>query len=85
MTTGLSLVQRLAETGALELAEATAAAHGLDLGGLLTPRRTAGPVAARRDLYRALRARGWSYPRIGWVVDKDHQTIMHALGATVAR
>lgn len=81
MTTGLSLVERFQQAGAVELLDATARAHGITRAELLAPCRRAPFVAARRQLYTLLRGRGWSYPRIAWVVDKDHQTIMHALGA----
>lgn len=82
---GLSLVERLHSMGAAELAEDTAKAHGLTLAALLSPRRYAPLVTARRALYVALRARGWSYPLIGYAVGKDHQTIMHAVGAVRSR
>lgn len=85
MTTGLSLVERFQQAGAVELLDATARAHGITRAELLAPCRRAPFVAARRQLYTLLRARGWSYPRIAWAVDKDHQTIMHALGAVSLR
>jgi chromosomal replication initiation ATPase DnaA len=35
---------------------------------------------ARRELYAALRAKGWSYPAIGrFVGNRDHTTVMAAL------
>lgn len=85
MTTGISLVERFQQTGAFELLDATAKAHGITTTELLAPCRRAPFVAARRQLYTLLRARGWSYPKIAWVVDKDHQTIMHALGAVAPK
>lgn len=34
-------------------------------------------VRARQALYLALRKRGWSYPRIGRFLDRDHSTVIY--------
>lgn len=36
-------------------------------------------MPARFAMYKALRERGWSYPRIGKLFDKDHSTIIHGV------
>lgn len=85
MTSGLSLVQRIERAGVRHIADDTARDHGITLGEMLSTTRRAPIVDARRAFYAALRIRGTSYPRIAWLVGKDHQTIMHALGATKSR
>lgn len=44
--------------------------------------RTRAPAAcdARADLYRRLLDFGWSFPRIGKLVGRDHTTIISAVG-----
>lgn len=36
-------------------------------------------MPARFAMYKALRERGWSYPRIGKLFGKDHSTIMYGV------
>ena len=36
-------------------------------------------MPARFAMYKALRERNWSYPRIGRLFDKDHSTIIHGV------
>ena len=36
-------------------------------------------MPARFAMYKALRERGWSYPRIGKLFGKDHSTIIHGV------
>lgn len=63
------------------IAVAVAGRHGVSLEDMLGPGREAHLVEARADVYRALRAAGWSYPRIGrFVGGRNHTTVMHALG-----
>lgn len=43
-------------------------------------RRRIKPIAqARFALYAALRQRGWSYPRIGMFIGRDHATVLHGV------
>lgn len=43
-------------------------------------RRRIKPIAqARFALYAALRQRGWSYPRIGMFIGRDHATVIHGV------
>lgn len=43
------------------------------------PSRAAPIVAARWMAIAALRARGWSLPRIGRELNRDHTTVLYAL------
>lgn len=43
---------------------------------ILSLRRGAQVLAARRAFYLAMRMRGWSYAAIGRFMDRDHTTIM---------
>jgi hypothetical protein len=36
-------------------------------------------MPARFAMYKALRERAWSYPRIGRLFEKDHSTIIHGV------
>ena len=64
------------------LARTIASRHGLTVTEMLGPSRLRHVVVARAELYRALRAQGWSYPAIGrFAGHRDHTTIMAAIGA----
>lgn len=68
------------------LAIRIARAHGVRSEDVLGPSRHPHLVAARRDLYAALRAKGWSYPAIGaFVGGRDHTTVMYALASDEKR
>lgn len=61
------------------LLSAVASATGIPASEILG-RSHRWPVAdARHVLAYALRERGWSYPRIGAALGRDHTTIMHAV------
>ena len=62
-----------------ELTLETAERHGVTVAEMLSPSRASHLVEARRDLAFALRARAWSYPRIGKLMKRDHTTIMALL------
>jgi len=69
-----------------ELAAQIAQQHGITTADMLGRSRYAHLVSARRDLYRVLRTRGWSYPAIGRACgNRDHTSIMYALGALPAK
>ena len=69
-------------SGADALAVEVARMHGLRVGDMLGPSRNPALTRARADLYRRLRACGWSYPMIGrFCGGRDHTTVMSALGA----
>jgi len=59
----------------LEIAEK----HGVTVAEMLSASRASHLVEARRDLAFALRARSWSYPRIGKLMKRDHTTVMALL------
>lgn len=52
--------------------------YGLPLGCLCSKRRARGEVDAKSTVVRFFRLCGYSYPRIGAILEKDHSTIMHA-------
>jgi hypothetical protein len=60
----------------------TAQDYGLDVDEILSDRRKVVMVFARMvAIHRIARAYpGWSYPRIGKAINRDHTTIMYALG-----
>ena len=63
---------------AKELLASIARRYGLLAADIKGPRRHPLLVTARRELYLALRAQGWSYPMIGRLVDRDHTTVLKA-------
>lgn len=68
------------ELDARALAVAVALRYGLSLEELLGPSRRRPAPAARAQLYRALRAHGWSLTRIAaFAGGRDHTTVMSAL------
>lgn len=46
---------------------------------LMSPKRDQRIVEARFALYAALRMRGWTYPRIGRFLGRDHATVMYGV------
>lgn len=53
-----------------------AAKYGCLLGELMGPRKHRQAVHARQECWFLLRDRGWTYPRIGMLFDRDHTTVM---------
>lgn len=53
--------------------------HQVDLDQLRAKSRQVRIVRARRHLAWVLREAGWSFPRIGKFLDRDHSTVMHAV------
>lgn len=62
-----------------EIAARIAKSLGTDTVHLLGPSRYNHIVQGRRELYKALRAKGWSYPAIGQFANRDHTTIIAAI------
>lgn len=60
---------------AAELIRDVALARGLRAKDITGPRRWPELVKARLDVAAALREDGWSYPRIGRALKRDHGTI----------
>jgi len=61
------------------IAVSVALRHGVTETELRGPRRHPALVSARAELYRELRARGWSYTKIGVFVGRDHTTVLAAI------
>lgn len=68
---------RYGDIGAL--VRRVAARHGVTLVELIGVDRTAHVVACRVEIIRALRAKGWSQPAIGRLLQLDHTTVGHHL------
>lgn len=56
-----------------------AAAHGIDPARIYDRERTYTAHRARVDCIREMRAIGWSTPRIGREVMRDHSTVLYNL------
>ena len=54
-------------------------ATGVSCAEIQGPSRKAHIVAARWQVIALLRARGWSLPKIGKELNRDHTTILYAL------
>lgn len=67
-----------AARGLLWLLDGVASAHDVTADEMLAHDRHQRPTAARHDLWRRLRERGWSYPEIGKATGFDHTTVMYA-------
>jgi len=62
-----------------------AAAAGVSVADILGPSRRARVVAARQAVMAVLHRRGWSSPRIGRALRRDHSTVLHGIRAHAAR
>ena len=54
---------------------------GHDPKWCLGPSREAKYVQARAEVAQVLRELGWSYPRVGRAIGRDHAAVMYLLGA----
>lgn len=63
-------------------AERIARRHDTTLTEMRSRARHPHIVAARAEVYKLLRSRGWSYPAIAKAWGRDHTTVMAAVGAT---
>lgn len=61
------------------LTERIAESIGTSAKHLLSRSRYITLVQARKELYRILRSKNWSYPDIGRFANRDHTTIISAL------
>lgn len=59
-----------------ELLNLCAELFDVPTASLMGRRRVAPLLHARYALYKALRARGWSYPAIGRFIGKHHSTVL---------
>jgi chromosomal replication initiation ATPase DnaA len=62
-----------------EIVKLCATLFGVPVKDLVSPKRSKHIVEARFALYAALRMRGWSYPRIGRFLGRDHATVMYGV------
>jgi hypothetical protein len=53
--------------------------HQVDLDQVRAKSREVRIVRARRHVCWVLRQAGWSFPRIGQFIERDHTTVMHAI------
>ena len=53
--------------------------HGVTVAEIKGRSRLGAVVAARQDVFLALRESGWSFPRIGRAMGRDHSTVMHGV------
>ena len=74
----MTIVERLEQRGALQLALEVCAQHGIAFSAVLGRSRHASVVRARHALFVALRSRAFSYPEIGWMTCRDHTTVLAA-------
>ena len=59
--------------------------HGVTVADIKGRSRLGPVVAARQDVFLALREAGWSFPRIGRAMGRDHSTVMHGVAVAEAR
>ena len=55
---------------------------GHDPEVVLTPSRVPNAVQARAEVAQVLRELGWSYPRVGRAIGRDHAAVMYLLGTS---
>ena len=53
--------------------------HGVTAAEIKGRSRLGHVVAARQDVFLELREAGWSFPRIGMAMGRDHSTVMHGV------
>ena len=53
--------------------------HGVTVAEIKGRSRLGPAAAARQDVFLALREAGWSFPRIGRAMGRDHSTVMHGV------
>jgi chromosomal replication initiation ATPase DnaA len=72
--------QSLASRGLLEDVQAIALRHAATVDELGSRSRLAHVVGARHEAMRLMRDRGLSYPAIGLLFERDHTSVMYAIG-----
>ncbi len=76
---GLSLLERITQRGLLSVLNGVANRTGVHRSLILSRRRTAPIARARHELCVELRTHHrLSYPEIGYLLDRDHTTVMYA-------
>ncbi len=76
---GLSILERLTQRNLVDLLDEVCAERCVCRADVLGPVRTRWITAARHRFWELLRAKGFSLPEIGWLVMRDHTTVLHAL------
>ena len=71
-----AFVEELRERGLLDDAQAICRPLALRVDELRTKSTAKVYVMARRQMARLLRERGWSFPMIGHLLQRDHATVM---------
>jgi chromosomal replication initiation ATPase DnaA len=66
-------------SAARRIAQAALVPHGMTWTDAMGPSRKLPYTNARKDVYAALRAHGWSLKKIAIFCGRDHTTIMNAL------
>lgn len=66
-------------SAARRIAQAALVPHGMTWTDAMGPSRTLPYTDARRDVYAALRAHGWSLKKIAIFCGRDHTTVLNAL------
>ena len=59
--------------------------HGVTVAEIKGRSRLGHVVAARQDAFLALREAGWSFPRIGRAMGRNHSTVLHGVAVAEAR
>jgi chromosomal replication initiation ATPase DnaA len=62
-----------------QIARKIANKHGVPFRAMMGPQRYSELVAARRELYQALKAEGWTNNAIARLVHRHHTTVLWAL------
>ena len=81
-------IPRFADSSADVLRRAISRAaehHGVTVAEIKGRSRLGPAAAARQDVFLALREAGWSFPRIGRAMGRDHSTVMHGVAVAEAR
>ena len=74
------ILEALSQRDLLELAQVIARKFHIDVREMWARSKTKPGPAARAEFYAHLvDVLGWSYPRIGELVGRDHSTIMYAV------
>lgn len=81
----ISTWDRVAAHGLAEVAQRIARQHGLTVAEMFSEGRAPPLPKARAAFYEHLRELGWSFPRIGALMGKDHTTILTAIRSGPAR
>jgi chromosomal replication initiation ATPase DnaA len=72
-------VLRLMSPEARAIVDAVSAEWKLPASAIISSSRYPAIVAARSDIMRRMRALGWSYPRIGLEIGRDHSSVQYAV------